>query len=61
MDTGLQINPNANTGTIHSEPNLTYVKYTANENYPFLPGQTDYEAHLGTKLDFILFRIFYML
>ena len=27
MDTGLQINPSAITGIIHSEPNLTYVKY----------------------------------
>ena len=27
MDTGLQTNPKANTGIIHSEPNLTYVKY----------------------------------
>ena len=61
MDTGLQINPSANTGIIHSEPNLTYVKYAKNENYPFAPGQIDYEAHLGTKLDYILFRSFYIL
>ena len=58
MDNGLQINPTANTGIIHSEPNLTYVKYTKNEKYPFAPGQIDYGAHLGTKLDYILFRSF---
>ena len=61
MDTSLQINTSANTGIIHSEPNLTYVKYTKNENYPFAPGQIDNEAHLGTKLDYIVFRSFYML
>ena len=33
---------------------------TQKENYPFATGQTDYEAHLGTKLDYILFRSFYM-
>ena len=60
MDTGLQINLSANTGIIHSELNLTYVKYTANKNYPFAPGQTDNEAHLGYKLEYILFRSFYM-
>ena len=61
MDTGLQINPSANTGIIHSEPNLTYVKYTKNENYPLEQRQIDYENHLGTKLDYIFFRSFYML
>ena len=61
MDTDLQKIPSANTGIIHSEPNLTYVKYAKNRNDPFAPGQMDYEAHLGTKLVYILFRSFYML
>ena len=34
MDTGLQIKPSANTGIIHSEPNLTNVKYAKNEIIP---------------------------
>ena len=57
MDTGIQINPNPETGTIHNagQPNSTL------RPFKFLTTQIDYEAHIGTKLNYILFNSFYML
>ena len=54
MDTGIQVKPTPETGTIHNagQPNSTVL--TTSEDLPplkFLTSQIDYEAHIGTKLD----------
>ena len=64
MDTGIQVKPTPETGTIHNagQPNSTFL--TLSDDSPplqFSSHQIDYEAHIGTKLDYILFYSFYML
>ena len=64
MDTGIQVKPTPETGTIHNagQPNSTFL--TTSDDLPalkFSTHQIDYEAHIGTKLDYILFYSFYML
>ena len=64
MDTGIQVKPTPETGTIHNagQPNSTFL--TTSDDLPplkFSISQIDYEAHIGTKLDYILFNSFYML
>ena len=64
MDTGIQVKPTPETGTIHNagQPNSTFL--TTTDDLPPLKlstHQIDYEAHIGTKLDYILFYSFYML
>ena len=64
MDTGIQVKPTPETGTIHNagQPNSTFL--TTSDDLPplkFSTHQNDYEAHIGTKLDYILFYSFYML
>ena len=64
MDTGIQVKPTPETGTIHNagQPNSTFL--TTSDDLPplkFSTSQIDYEAHIGTKLDYILFNSFYML
>ena len=64
MDTGIQVKPTPETRTITNagQPNSTFL--TTSEYLPsliFLTSQIDYEAHIGTKLKYILFKSFYML
>ena len=64
MDTGIQVKPTPETGTIQNagQPNSTF--FTTSDDLPPLKlstSQIDYEAHIGTKLDYILFNSFYML
>ena len=63
MDTGIQIKPTPETVTIHNagQPNSTFL--TTSEDLPplkLLTSQIDYEAHIGTKLNYTLFNSFYM-
>ena len=64
MDAGIQIEPTPETGSIHNagQPNSTFLT-TSDDLPPFKvsTSQIDYEAQLGTKLDYILFNSFYML
>ena len=58
MDTGIQVKPTPETGTIRNagQPNSTFL--TTSDGSPplqFSTSQIDYEAHIGTKLDYILF------
>ena len=64
MDTGIQVKPTPETGTIYNagQPISTFL--TTSDDLPplkFSSHQIDYEAHKGTKLDYILFYSFYML
>ena len=61
MDTGIQVKPTPETGTIHNagQPNSTFL--TTSDNLPplkFITSQSDHEAHIETKLDYILFNSF---
>ena len=64
MDTGIQTKLTPETGTIHNagQPNSTFL--TTSDDLPpfkFSTSQNDYEAQIGTKLDYILFNSFYLL
>ena len=64
MNAGIQNKPTPETGSIHNagQPNSTFL--TTSDDLPpfkFSTSQIDYEAHIGTKLDYILFNSFYML
>ena len=60
MDTGIQVKPTPETGTIHAgQPNSTFP--TTGDDFPplkFSTSQIDYEGSIGTKLDYILFNSF---
>ena len=64
MDTGIQVKATPETRTIQNagQPNSTSL--TTSDDLPplnFLASQIDYGAHIGSKLDYILFNSFYML
>ena len=64
MDPGIQVKLTPETGTNHNagQPYSTFL--TTSDDLPplkFSTSQIDYEAHIGTKLDYILFKSFYML
>ena len=63
MDTGIQVKRTPETVTIHKagQPNSTFL--TTSDDLPplkLLTSQNDYEAHIGTKLNYTLFNSFYM-
>ena len=64
MDTGIQVKPTTETGTIHNAGQSNSIFLTTSENLPplkILTSQIDYGARIGTRLDYIFFNSFYML
>ena len=58
------IKPTPETGTTQNAGQPNSIFLTISDDLPplkFLTSQIDYEAHIGTKLDYILFNSFYML
>ena len=58
-----KLNPTPETGTIQNagQPKSTFLTSEDMPPLKFLTIQIDYEAHIGTKLDYILFNSFFML
>ena len=55
-----KLNPTPETGTIQNtgQPNCTFLTSEDLPPLKFLTSQNDYEAHIGTKMDYNLFNSF---
>ena len=60
IDTGIQVKPYPRNGSFQNagQPKSTFLTSEDLPPLKFLTSQNDYEAHIGTKMDYNLFNSF---